>query len=190
MPRAFGITAKQRRFVEEYLLDLNASAAARRAGYACTSAGPLMALPAVKEAIQAEMDARSVRTHVRLDSVLLELKRLAMFDPATLFDADGNLLPLDQMPEDARHSIAGIEVNEVWEGFGEDRAQTGVLKKVKLLDRNSALDKLMKHLGAYAADKLEIKGALTLRDLLPGAKLPEAESAPEPTLDDELDGVV
>jgi phage terminase small subunit len=187
MPRTLDLTPKQRRFVEEYLLDLNAGAAARRAGYSSTT---VAGLPAVKEAIQAEMDARSVRTHVRLDKVLIELQRLALFDPAVLFDPKTGLLkPINEIPEDARRAIASIETDELFEGFGEERTQIGVTRKVKLLDRNSALDKLMRHLGAYK-DRLELTGNVTLREMLPGAKLPEPkdEPAPEITLDDELSG--
>ena len=180
------LSPKQCRYVEEYLLDLNAAAASRRAGYESIRVSHN---EHVRAAIQAEMDARSVRTHVRLDKVLSELQRLAFFDPKDLFAPDGTMLPIKDMPEAARRAIAGFDVAEVWEGFGEDRQQAGVLKKVKLLDRNAALDKLMRHLGAYQ-DRLELAGNLTLRDLIPGAKLPEPQAPPETTLEDELNGEV
>lgn len=68
------LTAKQQRFVEEYLIDLNATQAAIRAGYSSKNAdkiGPeLLGKTRVAEAIAAEMDARSGRTLVTADDVV------------------------------------------------------------------------------------------------------------------------
>lgn len=72
-----GLTGKQRAFIQEYLVDLNGSAAARRAGYkASTSqiyaqkASGLIALPHIQKALTEAMAAREKRTNVTADYVL------------------------------------------------------------------------------------------------------------------------
>ena len=73
-----GLTPKQERFVEEYLVDLNATAAARRAGYEDPNIGrQLITKNNVSEAIQAEKAARSARTELTQDYVLGKLKAIA-----------------------------------------------------------------------------------------------------------------
>ena len=68
------LTAKQRRFVDEYLVDLSASAAARRAGYSQRSAGAIgweiLKKPEIAEAIQKARTDLSVRTGVSQDFVI------------------------------------------------------------------------------------------------------------------------
>ena len=73
-----GLTPKQERFVAEYLVDLNATAAARRAGYKDPNIGrQLITKNNVSEAIQAEKAARSQRTELTQDYVLAKLKAIA-----------------------------------------------------------------------------------------------------------------
>ena len=75
------MTNKQRRFVEEYLIDLNATQAAVRAGYAPkhadNQASQLMAKTHVKAEIMRAIAERSKRTGVTADRVLMELAKLA-----------------------------------------------------------------------------------------------------------------
>lgn len=75
------MTPKQRRFVEEFLIDLNASAAARRAGYAEGSAWRVVRRPAVAAAIAEAQAARAERTRVTADKVVTELAKVAFGDP-------------------------------------------------------------------------------------------------------------
>lgn len=75
------LTPKQTRFVEEYLLDLNAAAAARRAGYseknADSIAAQLLSKTKVFEAVQSAVAARSAKTGITAEYVLENLKRLS-----------------------------------------------------------------------------------------------------------------
>lgn len=191
------LTNREKRFVDEYLIDLNATRAARAAGYVEVPYTKLKKGP-VSRAIQEAMDRRARNTAVRSDLVLLEVKRLASIDPLDLFDADGSMRAIAEIPEDLRRCIASFEVEEIWAGKGDDRERIGTLKKVKLWSKDSALDKLMRHLSLYK-DKLELTGTVTLRDLLPAAAggLGSAEEEDpaggeaedeEPTLDEELYG--
>lgn len=75
------LTPKQARFVEEYLLDLNAAAAARRAGYseknADSIAAQLLRKTKVFEAVQSAVAARSAKAEITAEYVLENLKRLS-----------------------------------------------------------------------------------------------------------------
>ena len=74
---ARGLTPKQRAFVDEYLIDLNGAAAARRAGYSAKNAdniaSELLGKTQVREALAAAMEERSKRTEVTADYVLTNL---------------------------------------------------------------------------------------------------------------------
>lgn len=130
------LTPRQRRFVAEYLVDLNATQAAVRAGYsakAAHSTGPrMMANAGVQAAIQAANKRREERTEITADRVLLELGRIALADVGQAFDENGAVLPLSEMPEDIRRALGGVEHNE----FGV---------KLKFLDKTKALELLGKH---------------------------------------------
>ncbi|MCO1343423.1 terminase small subunit [Burkholderia multivorans] len=149
--KANKLSAKHQRFVDEYLIDLNATKAAERAGYSKRTAGQigfeLLKKPEIAEAISEAMKAREQRTGITQDRVLRELARIAFFDPRKLFDSDGRPLPISELDDDTAAAIAGLDVFEEYEGSGEDRALSGYTKKYKILDKNTALTNAMKHLG-------------------------------------------
>lgn len=82
------MTPKQEAFVREYLIDLNATQAAIRAGYSEKTAHVIghenLSKPEIAEAIAAAMNSRSDRTEVTADMVLNELAMLAFYDPADI----------------------------------------------------------------------------------------------------------
>ena len=96
------LTAKEARFVEEYLVDGNATRAAIRAGYAPASARQPASRKLSKADIAAEIAAArqktSERNEYQVDDFVHELLELLGADLADLFDADGSLLPLEQWP--------------------------------------------------------------------------------------------
>lgn len=151
-PRAMGKpTKKQQRFVEEYLVDLNATQAAIRAGYSVKTANRIASENLVKvgiqEAIQEAMRARSERTKVIADDVVRELARLAfadMGDYVSWGPAGVRLKDSSELPEGA--SIAVLEVSET-------TTKDGGTVKFKLHDKKGALDSLAKHLGMFIERK-------------------------------------
>ncbi|WP_310731021.1 terminase small subunit, partial [Burkholderia multivorans] len=114
--KAKKLSAKHQRFVDEYLIDLNATKAAERAGYSKRTAGQigfeLLKKPEIAEAISEAMKAREQRTGITQDRVLRELARIAFFDPRKLFDADGRPLPISELDDDTAAAIAGLDVFE------------------------------------------------------------------------------
>lgn len=105
-----GLTPKQAQFVAEYLVDLNATQAATRAGYSARTANEqgarLLANVSVRSALDEAMKERGERTKITADDVLREITRLAMFDPADLTEVKS---PEDikALPEDVRRAIVG-----------------------------------------------------------------------------------
>lgn len=147
------LTAKQDRFVQEYLVDLNATQAAIRAGYSERTANEqgarLLANVSIQEAIQAAMDKRSKRVEITQDRVLQEYARLAFFDPRKLFEENGKPKDITALDDDTAAALAGLDVMEEYEGSGEDRQFVGYTKKYKLANKLGALDSLGKHLGMF-----------------------------------------
>jgi phage terminase small subunit len=164
-----GLTNKQKRFVEEYLVDLNATQAAIRAGYSQRTAYAIgqenLKKPEIASAIQAAMDARSKRVEVRQDDVLRELVRIATCDIAQAFDEEGRLRPLHEIPEDVRRAIAGVETVERTLSAGqqgeddeevEEVAVVQRVRKIKFWDKPKTLELLGRHLKMFT-DKLEVQ---------------------------------
>lgn len=147
------LTPKQRRFVDEYLIDLNATQAAIRAGYSPKTANEqgarLLANVSIAKAIQEARDKQQERTEITQDRVLLEYARIAFFDPRKLFRSDGSPKPVEELDTDTAAALAGLEVREEFEGAGENRTFVGYTKKYKLANKLGALDSLAKHLGLF-----------------------------------------
>ncbi len=167
------LTPNQERFVEEYLLDLNATQAAIRAGYSAKTANEqgsrLLANANVRDAIDAAKKARSERTEITADLILKELLMIARVDLAQAYDESGRLKNIHDIPEDVRRAIAGIEVDELFEGHGEDREKIGDTRKVKFWDKPRALELLGKHLKLFT-DKLELSGTDALAEKIAEAR--------------------
>ncbi|MDR1351528.1 MAG: terminase small subunit [Zoogloeaceae bacterium] len=149
------MTPKQQRFSEEYLIDLNATQAAIRAGYSAKTAqeqgARLLLNVIVQRAIAESIKARSERTQVDQDRVLKELARVAFFDPRKLFSEDGNLKALRELDDDTAAAIMGVDTIAI----GNDKVGVGELKKIKLADKVQALGMCMRHLGMFT-DKLSV----------------------------------
>jgi len=159
-----GATSPNRaRFIEEYLVDLNGSAAAIRAGYsesrARITASELLAKPHIQEAIAAAKAERSERTQITQDRVLKELARIAFGDLRAMFTEDGALKGPAELDDDTAAAIASIEV--VVRPSGERDEDGNVIiehvHKIKAWDKNTALTNLARHL-KLLTEKVEHSG--------------------------------
>jgi phage terminase small subunit len=157
------LTPKQVRFVEEYLVDLNGTQAAIRAGFSVRNAGriahQLLGKTRVAHAIRAAMRGRARRTQVTADNVLLELAKLAFSNALQFVEWDGAAVRLKNSRHLDRDAAACIaEVTQT--------PATGV--KLKLHSKTQALEALAKHLGLYkdaGAEMLEVLLAKLPADL-------------------------
>jgi phage terminase small subunit len=148
------LSPKQLTFVGEYLLDLNATAAARRAGYSASSCNKigseLLDKTRIQVAIAEAQAARAARTAISADRILLEYARVGLADLTTLLDTNGAVLPVPQWPHDLRPAVVGFTSKALYEDVDGAQTLVGYLQTVKLADKVKALDSLAKHLGLFA----------------------------------------
>lgn len=149
------LSDKQERFCLEYLVDLNATAAARRAGYSKRTANEQAARLLANVSIQARVRelkaARAERTRLKADDVVRELALVAFSDIGEVVDfsrTDPRLRPADEIPETARRAVASMKVRRYTQGHGDDAREVEVTE-FKLWDKLAALEKLGRHLGLF-----------------------------------------
>lgn len=151
MPRK--LSPKQARFVEEYLIDLNATQAAIRAGYSPNSARDIgnenLKKPNIYDEIARAMAERSRRTGVNQDRVVQELSRIAFINANDVIDPkDASIRP--NAKEDDLACIQSVKVKKT------DTEQVSTMEReIKLADKLKALELLGKHLGMWN-DKAEV----------------------------------
>lgn len=162
------LTAKQRRFVEEYLIDLNATQAAIRAGYAESGASVegarLLANAKVGAAVDIALAKRSERTAIDADWVLKRLALEADADIADLCTDDGNLKPVKEWPLVWRTGlVAGIDVLEEFETVDGKKERVGTVRKIKLSDRIKRIELIGKHVNVQAfREQVHATGGIAL----------------------------
>ena len=147
---------KQQAFIKEYLIDLNATKAAIRAGYsekwAGTNADKLLKNTKIAAAIQKAMDERANKLEITAERVLQEIAKLAFGNIKNVYASNGQLIPPQDLPEEVAATIT--EVTEEQLGTGEGAVL--VRRKYKIADKKANLELLGKHLRLFT-DRLEVK---------------------------------
>lgn len=151
------LTAKQKRFIEEYLIDLNATQAAIRAGYSVESAKEIgcenLTKPNIQQAIEKQMAERSKRTGVNQDRIIMELARIAFINPSDIIDSSDASIKESASEDD----LACIQSVKVKISEGEKGSLTE--REIRLNDKIKALEMLGRHLGMFK-DKVELEGEI------------------------------
>ena len=170
------LTAKQRRFVDEYLVDFNVTQAAIRAGYSKRSAhvtgAETLRNPKVAVEIARRQRDLQVRTEVSQDRVVRELARVAFADAASHVQVRLREVPC---PDGTRARVPVVEVKPTAELTDDQRAAIASIKQgangieVKLWDKLKALELLGRHIGMFN-DKLEVKGSIDIASVLAAAR--------------------
>ncbi len=147
---AAGLTEKQRRFCEEYLIDLNATRAylaaypaVKKESTAAQAGSRMLRNVKVAEHIRERMEDRQKRTEITQDRVLRELAAIAFADVTDIVSYNGGrvvIKPTEDVPRETRKIIAGIKEGQ----YGTE---------VKTYDRIRALELLGKHLGMFDQKK-------------------------------------
>lgn len=147
------LTEKQQRFVDEYLIDLNATQAAIRAGYSVKTATVIgcenLIKPNIQQAIAKAMAERSKRTGINQDRIVLELAKIAFVKITDVVNSDCEILPDADEADIA--AIESVKVKTIPTKSGE----SGIEREVKLASKLKAIELLGKHLGMWN-DKLDI----------------------------------
>jgi len=153
---------RQQRFVDEYLIDLNATQAAIRAGYSAKTANTIGPRLLVNVRVAAEIERRKAKASTKLeitrDRVLKELARIAFSDLRRVVDFGPGGVTLKEGSELADDDAVAIE------SVGQSFNQYGPTVKVKLYSKTDALEKLAKHLGLFNEERSPLDALL---DALP-----------------------
>ena len=153
------MTKKQKTFCDEYLIDLNATQAAIRAGYSSKTAdrvGPeLLGKTCIQENIAKAMAERSKRTGISQDRVIQELARIAFVNPQNVINPKDASVKADATEDDLA-CIQSVKVKTMDGAKGKS-----VEREVRLNDKMKALELLGKHLGMFK-DKLEVDADMDL----------------------------
>lgn len=143
------LTERQKRFCQEYVKDLNGAQAAIRAGYSKRTAKEqavrLLTNINLQKYIYHLMKKREKRVEITQDRVLLEIARLAFSDPRKAFDGNGNLLPVQEWPDEVAASISSIKIVETKDNNGKK----SYVKEVKFWDKGKQIELAGKHLGMF-----------------------------------------
>jgi phage terminase small subunit len=137
---------KQRRFADEYCIDLNATAAYLRAGYTArgnsaeAAASRLLSNVKVQSIIEQRQKEIARQCEVTAEKVLRAISAVAFSDVRKLFHEDGSLKSIHELDDATAAAIASIEFDAA-----------GV-RKIKIWDKNSAHERLCKHLGLFSED--------------------------------------
>lgn len=146
------LTDKQQKFIEEYLIDLNATQAAIRAGYSVQTAKEIgsenLTKPNIQNAIAKAMAERSKRIGINQDRVVLELARIAFVKITDVANEDASIR--SDATDDDLACIESLKVkrSDSETGSSEER-------EIKLAPKMKALELLGKHLGMWN-DKLDV----------------------------------
>lgn len=143
------LTETSRRFVIEYAKDLNAEQAAIRAGVCPSKAKRAASTLLGRDSIQAALEkimSRTVATAKQMTArTIEELTALAFFDVRQLYDDSGNFRPPKDWPDGVAKAVAGMTID----------AKTGVVTKVRVVDKTKAIEMIMRHLSLFN-DKLDL----------------------------------
>lgn len=148
---------KQRRFCLEYLVDLNATQAAIRAGYSEKTARQMgaenLSKPYISDFIAKLQAEREKKVKVDAEILLKHLDDERTADINDLYDEDGNLLPIKEWPLVFRQGlVAGVETEgvAVTDPFTGEKVIKSRVSKIKLLDRTKVKDLIGRHVRVQA----------------------------------------
>ncbi|MCX3308299.1 terminase small subunit [Pantoea vagans] len=148
------LTDKQEMFCREYLIDLNATQAAIRAGYSEKTANRTgsenLTKPDISQRIINLKSARNERVEIKADYVLHRLVEIDQMDVLDIMTDDMSIKPVSQWPASWRRYLSGFDLAEMFDGRGEEREMVGILKKIKWPDKVRNLELLGKHITVQA----------------------------------------
>lgn len=157
------MTNAQKRFCDEYLIDLNATRAYKVAYPNCkkdktarANSSRLLTIANIKEYISKKQKEIEKRTEVTQDMVIKELAKIAFLDIRKLYTENGQLKNVAEIDDETVGAISSLETLEEYEGYGNDREKIGETQKVKLLDKTKALELLGKHLGIFKETNINV----------------------------------
>lgn len=155
------LTGKQKRFCEEYIFDFNATRAAKEAGYSQDTAYSIgnenLKKPEIRAYIselQSDLERTAGISRLR---VLREYEKLAFSSIAHLHNTWITRRDFETLTEEQKACISEIQTQTRTEINAEEEPVQVDFVKIKLHDKQRALDSISKMLGFNAAEKVEVK---------------------------------
>lgn len=144
------LTDKQEMFCREYLIDLNATQAAIRAGYSAKTANRTasenMSKPDIQSRITELKAKRNEDVSINAEYVLKRLVEIDQMDVLDILNSTGELKPVAEWPKVWRTTLSGLEVMEM----ASEGSTAALLKKIKWPDKVKNLELLGKHISVQA----------------------------------------
>lgn len=151
--------AKHLRFCEEYVVDLNATQAYIRAGYAKKAAGicaaQLLKKPIIQSKIAELQESLRQKTGVTAEMVVAELAKIGFSNFRDFVNRSNKPRMVHDLTEEQSAVIEGITITEIQNDYGT-KTQT----KLKLSSKVEALEKLGRHLGIFEKDNEQKTGPI------------------------------
>ena len=155
------LTAKQIRFCEEYIIDLNATQAAIRAGYSKKVAGSIgfenLRKPEIESFISSLQKDKSEELNFSFERVALEIAKVAYGDVKNFFDKDGQLININKLEDHVSASIKSVTVFSEKTTIENDVKVQESIKKIESYDKLKALELLGKMFGHFSKDNEQKK---------------------------------
>lgn len=152
------LTPKQERFCQTYLIDFNASRAARDAGYSKKTDFIIGWKLLREDNIQRRLDQLRAKMgesfNITRERIAQEYARIGFLDMRKIYDEKGNLIPIHKLGDDEAAAISEVEVNNSTEIDDDGNLVFNITKKIKRSDKKGALDSLAKLMGYNAPDKI------------------------------------
>jgi len=149
--------AQQEFFCQEYLIDGNCTAAAKRAGYSPKTArvqgSKLLTNPDVKARISELMDKREKRTGIDADWVLTRLAELADFKLSDIYEETGAMKDVHSMSDAAQRALTSIKRREIFEMNNGHREHVGDTVEARIIDPLRVLELMGKHVKVSAFEE-------------------------------------
>lgn len=155
---------RRKRFRDAYIANgQNATQAAITAGYSPKTAKSaahrlLTNVDVAKDIADAARELGRI-SGLDAERTLREVARVGYVDPRKFYRPDGSLMPITELDDDSAAAVASVEVDEI----KVDGVVVGHTKKLKLWDKNAALEKAMKHHGLYEKDNAQQAESLVLK---------------------------
>jgi phage terminase small subunit len=145
------LTDRQRRFVQEYVIDFNATRAAVAVGYSAATARQIgaenLSKPVIRSEINRQIKQRSIELDIEAKAIIGELVAMLRADIADIFDENNAVRPFNEMPKEFRNGlIRSIKIREETNTNGEVTARR---ISIQFSDRTAIMRQLGKHLGCW-----------------------------------------
>lgn len=164
---------KQKRFCEEYIIDLNATQAAIRAGYSENTARQMgsenLAKPSIQDYLGLLQRNLQEKTGITQERVLAEYAKIAFLDIREAYTVDGALKSPREFDDNLAGAIGSLESYEerVSDKDSDEKIVVGTTKKIKTHDKIRALDSLGRHLGIFEKDNKQRAITIPTINILP-----------------------